>query len=67
MFLRDIPLDQLLRPRLTRRGWPYQMYYIGGHGQEHQLGKNFTVIKLIHQKRNFSMLFSKTIDIHFIS
>ena len=39
--------------------------YVGGHGQEHQLGKNFTIIKLFHQKRNSSMLFSKTIDIRF--
>ena len=38
---------------------------LGGHGQKHQLGKNFTIIKLYHQERNSSMLFSKTIDIRF--
>ena len=32
------------------------------HGQEHQLGKYFTIIELFHQKRNSSMLFSNTID-----
>ena len=51
--------------KVNLKGLLYQIYYIGGHGQEHQLGKNFTIIKLFHQKRNSSMLFSKTIDIRF--
>ena len=34
-----------------------------GHGQEHQLGKTFTIIKFFHQKRNSLMLFSKKVDI----
>ena len=47
------------------RGWLYQIYYIGGHSQEDQIGKNFTIIKLFHQNRNSSILFSKTSDIRF--
>ena len=65
MFLCDTPLDQLPLLRSTWRYWLYQIYHIGGHGQEHQLGKNFTIIKLFHQKRNSSILFSKTINIRF--